>query len=192
LEQSGKLLVLYSREKLVEERGFVGGATRDIEIGRVGRRQGAQVLRDQGERTVPVDWNVVVGGGVIHHRVRHTPLYLQIKVVPVVEFGYRRAAKNSGGQRFEVASQATALAPFSQNSNDEVCLGSGHAHPGQSKSSGWFHAQQRCTAADRDTLLGQSLAGCAQRAPSACGLAILLDRFFLGPVGHPLTDSGGR
>jgi hypothetical protein len=130
--------VLYSREKLVEERGFVGGATRDIEIGRVGRRQGAQVLRDQGERSVPVDWNVVVGGGVIHHRVRHTPLYLQIKVVPVVEFGDRRAAKNSGGQRFEVASQATALAPFSQNSNDEVCLGSGHAQPGQSKPSGWF------------------------------------------------------
>jgi len=30
------------------------------------------------------------------------------------------------------------LAPFSQNSNELVCLGSGQAQPGQSKPSGWF------------------------------------------------------
>ena len=47
-------------------------------------------------------------------------------------------AKNSGVARFDVASQLTALAPFSQNSNDEVCFGSGHAQPGQSKPFGWF------------------------------------------------------
>jgi len=34
------------------------------------------------------------------------------------------------------ASQAIALPPFSQNSNDEVCFGSGQAHPGQSKPCG--------------------------------------------------------
>jgi hypothetical protein len=43
------------------------------------------------------------------------------------------AAKNSGGTRFLVASQVTALAPFSQNWNAEVCSLSGHAQPGQSK-----------------------------------------------------------
>ena len=48
------------------------------------------------------------------------------------------AAKNSGVVRLAVASQVTALAPFSQNSNEEVCLGSGHAQPGQSKPWGWF------------------------------------------------------
>src|SRR6202020_3499830 len=48
------------------------------------------------------------------------------------------AAKNSGVQRLAVASQATAFAPFSQNSKELVCLGSGQAQPGQSKPSGWF------------------------------------------------------
>jgi hypothetical protein len=48
------------------------------------------------------------------------------------------AANTSGVARLVVASQATALAPFSQNSNDEVCLGSGQAQPGQSKPSGWL------------------------------------------------------
>ena len=37
-----------------------------------------------------------------------------------------------------VASQDTAFAPFSQNSNDEVCFGSGQAQPGQSNPCGWF------------------------------------------------------
>jgi hypothetical protein len=48
------------------------------------------------------------------------------------------SAKNSGVQRLAVASQAIALPPFSQNSNEEVCLGSGQAQPGQSKPCGWF------------------------------------------------------
>jgi hypothetical protein len=35
------------------------------------------------------------------------------------------AAKNAGGTRFVLASQVTALAPFSQNWNVEVCALSG-------------------------------------------------------------------
>ncbi|WP_234711263.1 hypothetical protein [Sinorhizobium medicae] len=31
-----------------------------------------------------------------------------------------------------------ASAPFSQNSKDELCFGSGQAQPGQSNPSGWF------------------------------------------------------
>ena len=84
----GKVVgAVFAREELVEEGGFVGGATRDIEISRIGRRQGAQVLRHQGERIVPFDWNVVIGGGVIHHGVRQSPLHLQIEIVPTLEFG---------------------------------------------------------------------------------------------------------
>src|SRR5882757_9541788 len=52
-------------------------------------------------------------------------------------------AKNSGVTRLLVASQDTALAPFSQNSKEEVCLGSGQAQPGQSKPSGWFCLSSR-------------------------------------------------
>ncbi len=48
------------------------------------------------------------------------------------------AAKNSAPMLREVVSQATAFAPFSQNSNDEVWRGSGQAQPGQSKPSGWL------------------------------------------------------
>ena len=50
------------------------------------------------------------------------------------------AAKNSGVARVVVASSATALAPFSQNS--AVCRcptsGSGHAQLMQSKPTSWF------------------------------------------------------
>jgi len=48
------------------------------------------------------------------------------------------AAKNAGVVRLAVASQVTALTPFSQNSKDEVCFGSGQAQPGQSNPCGWF------------------------------------------------------
>jgi hypothetical protein len=49
-----------------------------------------------------------------------------------------RAANSSAVALTVVASSAIALAPFSQNSNRERCSGSGHAHPGQSKPSGWL------------------------------------------------------
>jgi hypothetical protein len=47
-------------------------------------------------------------------------------------------AKNAGVARLPVASHDTALAPFSQNSKDEVWRGSGQAQPGQSKPAGWL------------------------------------------------------
>ncbi|MCY1230319.1 hypothetical protein D9M72_427280 [compost metagenome] len=37
-----------------------------------------------------------------------------------------------------VASAATALTPFSQNSKVDACWRSGQAQPGQSKPSAWF------------------------------------------------------
>jgi hypothetical protein len=50
-------------------------------------------------------------------------------------------AKKAASARREVASQATALAPFSQNSKSDRCSGgSGQAQPGQSKPSFWFSA----------------------------------------------------
>jgi len=47
-------------------------------------------------------------------------------------------SKNSGVTRLVVASQVTALAPFSQNWKVERCSLSGQAQPGQSKPVGWF------------------------------------------------------
>jgi hypothetical protein len=49
-----------------------------------------------------------------------------------------RCAKNSGVTRLLVASQVTALAPFSQNWKVDLCSLSGQAQPGQSKPVGWL------------------------------------------------------
>ena len=51
---------------------------------------------------------------------------------------FARPSHRFGRRRFDVASHATALAPFSQNSKELVCFGSGQAQPGQSNPSGWF------------------------------------------------------
>ncbi|WP_456307149.1 hypothetical protein [Paraburkholderia tropica] len=42
----------------------------------------------------------------------------------------RTVGAESGVQRISVASHATAFALLSQNSNEDVCFGSGHAQPG--------------------------------------------------------------
>src|SRR5258705_9512323 len=50
-----------------------------------------------------------------------------------------QALKNSGVTRLVVASSATCLAPFSQNSKwERLPSGSGQAQPGQSTPPGWF------------------------------------------------------
>ena len=54
------------------------------------------------------------------------------------------SAKNFAPIFFAVDSHATALAPFSQNSNELVCLGSGQAQLGQSKPCGWFDFSSVC------------------------------------------------
>jgi hypothetical protein len=73
-------------------------------------------------------------------------------------------AKNSGVVRLEVASQVIALAPFSQNSNEEVWRGSGQAQPGQSKPSGLL---ARCSAStERATAIWSRIAlATARSAP---------------------------
>ena len=50
------------------------------------------------------------------------------------------SAQNSGAMTTGVASQVTALAPFSQNSKALRWFGSGHAQLGQSKPCFWFIA----------------------------------------------------
>ena len=97
------------------------------------------------------------------------------------------AAKNSGVQRLAVASQATALAPFSQNSKDEVCFGSGQAQPGQSKPSGWFMRSSVAL-----PLIGMPcsvsawpVACSAPQPPAGSRYPQFLSLTF---VGHPFTD----
>src|SRR5437762_12768794 len=74
------------------------------------------------------------------------------------------AANTSGVARLDVASQVTALAPFSQNSNELVCRGSGQAQPGQSKPSGWF-TDSSALEPLTSTLCSRSALAVARHAP---------------------------
>ena len=83
------------------------------------------------------------------------------------------SAKNEGLQRSVVASSATALAPFSQNSAVWRCSGSGsgHAHPWQSNPSTWL-SRSRVRAVrvapiwSRDRFIDTAIAG----SPTATSL----------------------
>ena len=84
-------------------------------------------------------------------------------------------AKNASSMRALVASSATAFAPLSQNSTR--CRlpggGSGHAHPGQSKPSGWLMTRN-----DRN----------ARDAPIALTERVTLDTSAGTPVAHFFVD----
>ena len=79
----------------------------------------------------------MLGAGTPDHRVREPPLLVEPEVAFAPESsGIECAAKNSGVTRARVASLATALAPFSQNSAVlRSSSGSGQAQLGQSKPS---------------------------------------------------------
>jgi len=70
-----------------------------------------------------------VSCAVVDHRVCQTP-HSQGRSPANSRVADRMSCKELGVVRLAVASHATALAPFSQNSNDEVCFGSGRRSPG--------------------------------------------------------------
>jgi hypothetical protein len=80
----------------------------------------------------------MVRRGIVAHRLGQTPLFFQPIVAFLIEFARDVGTKNSRVTRRLASSQVTTLAPFSQNSNELVWRGSGHAQPGQSKPSGWL------------------------------------------------------
>ena len=67
------------------------------------------------------------------------------------------------------------MAPFSQNSKELVCLGSGQAHPGQSKPSGWFIDSSASGAFQHNALLAKRLRNGVERAPAAGRALIRLE-----------------
>ena len=89
-----------------------------------------------------------------------------------------------------VDSHATALPPFSQNSKDDVCLGSGHAQPGQSKPWGWFMRSSVAVPLAGDTLLDETLAQGLERAPAARRIVVTNDAF--APRHHTLRKIASR
>ena len=113
----------------------------------VGAGQRAQLGADQVEGLVPVDRLVVRAARPLDHGVGDPALLAE----PVLACARRArrccaAAKNSGVARCRVASSATALAPFSQNSAmwRWPASGSGHAQLMQSKPSAWLSFSRVC------------------------------------------------
>ena len=81
----------------------------------------------------------MVGAGRPPHRLGEPALLAEPVVAAAQEVADRVVGEErTVDARATVASSATALAPFSQNSNREVVGGSGQAQPGQSKPSGWL------------------------------------------------------
>ena len=144
-------------EQLIEERRLVGGAARGVELRLVGMVERAAARRRSARRPRPSDRHEAVGGrrrrpsDAVSRPASSSAWSLQPQSSATV-----CAAKNSGVARLVVASQVTALAPFSQNSNEEVCLGSGQAQPGQSKPSGWFMRNKRACRRSRPSARGPS------------------------------------
>ena len=83
----------------------------------------------------------MVGLAIVAQRIGEPPGGLEIVIAPAHSSVALWRAKKSRSTRLAVASQVTALAPFSQNSKEEPRRGSDHAHPGRSKPSGWLTAR---------------------------------------------------
>ena len=93
-----------------------------------------------------------------------------------------------GLTRFFVASQVTALAPFSQNWNVEVCSLSGQAQPGQSKPSGLLVRKQREGGFAGVHLLADRLGRRLQGAPAACRGVVALNSGNLALTSHCIVS----
>ena len=113
-------------EQLVEERGLVARAARRVEDGAVGRGEAVQLGGDEVEGVVPRDRLVVVGAGWAVHRLGEPALLAQPVVAALGQLGRPGARRRTPrSTRRVVASSATALAPFSQNSKRDVLCGLG-------------------------------------------------------------------
>ena len=141
----GKIVgAIFPDKQLIQKRSFVRGPAGRVELGHIRDRAARRDAR-RSSRT-PCPSSRERNGRTPRHRpwdgsaVRPSRARSRSSSASSVTLC---CAKNSGVQRFDVASQATALAPFSQNSKDDVCFGSGQAQPGQSNPAGWFMQPQR-------------------------------------------------
>src|SRR6516164_1092593 len=71
-----------ARKKLVHKRPLVRGASGGVELGLIGVVEGVELVANHGERLIPTDRHVMVGPGIVAHRLGQTSLLLQ----PIVAF----------------------------------------------------------------------------------------------------------
>src|ERR1051326_6167246 len=120
-------------EELIQKSRFVAGAAGSVKDRLIRVVERVELSGEQLERVVPTHRFVVSRIAMQQHRVRESSLRVQPLIRLLSELLNPHFLKNSGVTRLVVASSATCLAPFSQNSKCDRCLsGSGHAQPGQS------------------------------------------------------------
>src|SRR5208283_1769666 len=79
---SGRPTLVGSWHMLVHERRLVRGASRGVELGLVRVVESVQFAADQCERLIPSDRHIMVGRGIVAHRLGQTPLLFK----PIVTF----------------------------------------------------------------------------------------------------------
>ncbi|MNM83356.1 hypothetical protein D3C81_954150 [compost metagenome] len=82
-----------AHEQLVEEGRLVAGPARGVELGLVGGFEAVEVLGDQREGVFPAGFDVVIGGGVVAHRVGQAALVLKPVVALPGQLGDAVAGK---------------------------------------------------------------------------------------------------
>ena len=151
-------------EDLVEKGGFVRTAPRGVEVRLVGVLQRPELRANHREGVLPADRLVMVGRTVVAHRLRQATLFLQPVVALLFQFADRVRRKKLPRYPSLGEFEGDGFAPFSQNSNELVCSGSGHAHPGLSKPSGWF-IDSSVSEPFSTTLCSRSACATARSAP---------------------------
>ncbi len=135
----------FAGKQLPQKGGLVGSTSRGIKFHAVGIVITAQPLTNFIEGGLPLDGLIGIRYRIVFHWMRQPAFAFKLVGAALPQFADRVGRENSGVVRLLVASHDTAFAPFSQNSKEDVCLGSGQAQPGQSKPLGWLTLNKAIT-----------------------------------------------
>ena len=160
-----------AREQLVHERRLVRGASRGVEFGLVRVIEGVELAADQCERLIPIDRHIMVGRGIVAHRLGQTPLLLQ----PVVAFlfqltdsvGREELARHAAFGQLPGDGLGAILAELERAGMSRI----GPGATGTVKAIRLVHRQQCPGAFELDALLAQRSGGGVQRPQPPAGAA---------------------
>jgi hypothetical protein len=155
-----------AREQLVHKRRLVRDASRGVELGLVWVIESVEFVTDQRDRFLPIDRHIMIGAGIVTHRLGQPPLLFQ----PVVTF-LLQLSDSVGGE------ELTCYAALGQLPADD--LGAILAELERARMPGirpraagavkvirLVHRQQCPGAFELDALLARRSCRCPQRTPA--------------------------
>ncbi len=173
-----------AHEQLVQEGRFVAGAPGGVEDRLVRRCQPVEVPGDLREGRVPAHRHVVIGGGVVTHRLGQPALPFQpvVAVLRQQADAVRGKQLRPGAARRGFGGNGLGAVLAELEGGGVVAVGPGAA--GAVETVRLVGMQQRLGALHRDVLFHQVLGDRAQCAPAAGGIVVLLDGL-LAHAGSP-------